>query len=408
MAHPLVSEAILQLSGPERAPRKAAAETLGRCRDPSAVRPLLQYLQDHDEVVRASVVEALGRIGERAAVRPLCEALDKPASVRLLVVTAVALGRLGDPSALPHLCRHLDSGSPLARGACVESLGRLRDPDALPMLCGALRDFVEYVRTAAATAIGDIVEGAPAPREGNGHATTKVGSETLSNVGVLGPLLECLGDYEPPVRTAAAVSLGKLGDRLAIDPLLKRLADPAPEVRSAVASALVRMGTTAIEPTRPYLDHGRSAVREAAVGVLLTLGWRPGSPEDLVRVAIARQEWTELNRAGKVAVSLLIPYLKDANPEVRGGAARALGAIGDRAALPALRARVALWGALEPNATVRQAIAAAIRGIENQTAHLRAVPIPAHAPAEASGELPIPTDGPMPDSHRLPTPMDRP
>jgi len=69
------------------------------------------------------------------------------------------------------------------------------------------------------------------------------------------------------------------------------------------------------------------------------LGWKPGDNTERSHYLIAKKEWDELTRLGEPAVEPLIQALKDESWEVRWGAARALGEIGDaRAVEPLIQA----------------------------------------------------------------------
>ena len=61
------------------------------------------------------------------------------------------------------------------------------------------------------------------------------------------------GDSNEYVRTDAAHTLGKIGDRAAIGALQKALTDPSQRVRSEAAAALLALGVTDA-PEHPQQD----------------------------------------------------------------------------------------------------------------------------------------------------------
>jgi twitching motility protein PilT len=85
----IVPATITLLKDPDWWIRIAAAETLGRSKDPRAVEPLVAALADPD--VKWSAVEALGRIGDPRSLSALGKMLGDPqANVRIEVMQALA------------------------------------------------------------------------------------------------------------------------------------------------------------------------------------------------------------------------------------------------------------------------------------------------------------------------------
>lgn len=104
-------------------PRRRAAETLGRLKDPRARGPLQRVLQDPDFVLRVKAIWALGEIGDRQAV---------PALVPLLGDQ----GAVAPDRAAPH-------------EAAVEALSKLGESEFALAFAAALRgdrDGLSYIR----------------------------------------------------------------------------------------------------------------------------------------------------------------------------------------------------------------------------------------------------------------------
>jgi HEAT repeat protein len=124
-----------------------------------------------------------------------------------------------------------------------------------------------------------------------------------------------LTDDEDLVRGAAAGALGSLDDQESIEDLLRVLrSDPAANVRRIAAWAL-----------------GTIEARDAAEGIVTAL--RSERDEDVREMCV----WALGNIEAKTSVSALVDLLRrDTNEEVREMAAWALGEIEDAAATPAL------------------------------------------------------------------------
>jgi HEAT repeat protein len=114
------------------------------------------------------------------------------------------------------------------------------------------------------------------------------------------------GQY-PNVRAAAAVALGQLGDRRAIEPLLVSLADQYPNVRAAATEALGQLGDAAVAPLSEALRDDDWQVRRAAAQAL--------------------------GQVSDAAIDPLREALHDYNSRVRQAAAQALRQLGDARAV---------------------------------------------------------------------------
>src|SRR5205814_8030951 len=89
--------------------------------------------------------------------------------------------------------------------------------------------------------------------------------------GVVSLLIEQLAAEDLETRQAAVIALGRIGDRRATPALLKMLHDP--ELVLPVAAAFARLGDgEAFEPLLGLLGHVDSAVRQAAIAALNSIG----------------------------------------------------------------------------------------------------------------------------------------
>jgi hypothetical protein len=178
-----------------------------------------------------------------------------------------------------------------------------------------------------------------------------------------GPALRAaLEDPEREVRSAAARSLGRLGDPGAVEPLVRAVGEGRIP-RSVGGQALLAIGEPALPPLRALLSAPDAAARVLAVdlvgflgdasdGARLTERLHDSSAEVRARAARA------LGRVGaEQGVVQLRARLADRVPFVRVAVAHALGAVGDTGAVPDLM-RVAKTDSFDP---ARAAAAAASR-----------------------------------------------
>jgi HEAT repeat protein len=324
----------------DRKVRASAAGALGRIKNKRAFAPLAQALNDEDVEVRASAADALGKLGwqpgddtERVryllakrdwkglaklgepAVEPLIHALrDNASEVRKRA--AEALGTIGDKRAVEPLVQALKDEYRDVNRSAAEALGTIRDANAVELIIQALGDESEDVRWGAARALGAI---------GDKRAVE--------------PLVQALKDGDSDVRYEAAAALGTMGEP-AVESLIQALNDRDSFVRKKAAKALGTIGDArAVEPLIQALQDRDSVVRKEATTSLNKLSWKPRDDTERVLYLIAWRDWNELARTGELAVTRLIPALEDEDSKVRGGAAEALGKIGDvRAAGPLVRA----------------------------------------------------------------------
>jgi HEAT repeat protein len=194
-------------------------------------------------------------------------------------------------------------------------------------------------------------------------------------VGVVDLLIDQLGAEDLDTRQAAAVALGRIGDRSATLPLVAALRDP--ELAVPAAGALARIGDQdAFDGLLGLLDHADTAVRQAAIAALNSIGHaempfrilpllddpNPAVRESAVKIAgyfgyhecldRVLDRCTDSSEAVRRAAIEHLPFfdqpkttpvllhaLQHETPPVRAAAAAALGRVGGSEALaPLLRA----------------------------------------------------------------------
>lgn len=395
--------------------RHAAAKSLGKLKDTSAIDALVRLLGDSYKAVRNSALAALnavdwkpdGAVAE-AMVRLAREdwqgvAMVGPPAIDLLgqTVTEKGLDKLSverrvhavealeiigenhGPSAklgsvlTPCLA---DLGGPV-RAAAARACGRVELKSAAESLLGlAEQDPYERARVAAAAAMGRCGNTAHIPRlkdlaEHAGSPNVRLAaSRALAGpaIGDIALLVFALKDRSEEVRWHAAQDLGEAGKATAIDPLIAALGDAVTGVRAAARASLEQLGW---EPVGVKDDADAEGYqRWLTLKEIRDAAKTEGSDQESLLIAALRHNDVPVRRAAvetlaargnsKVAPTL-IPLLDDTEQTVRYAAGAALQKLDTLPAqgAEAAAARVALGdmsGAAELGAAAAPAILRAL------------------------------------------------
>ncbi len=199
--------------------RRAVAKTMALIEDPESVPALLQaFLTDEDTVVHGSSVGALARIGS-VAVPALLKIVADPNSPETTKGHASwALAFIGNEAA-EHLYPALKSDSIDVRCAVVSAIAHVAqekgDTQACQVLVDALTDPAALIRNEAAAALSQINYSPAIPH-----------------------LILATKDNDGEVRKAAVSSLGRVGNKSAIEPLQAAMNDELEVVRVLAKLAL--------------------------------------------------------------------------------------------------------------------------------------------------------------------------
>jgi HEAT repeat protein len=187
----------------------------------------------------------------------LAGALRRPGNDQAAYSAVIEVGRIGGPRAVDLLIGALERRDGVARSAARE-LGRLGDERAIPPLV-------------ALFANADVSQAAS-------DALVKLGRKAIL------PLSTALGSDDAAVRRLAAVTLGEIGDKSAVDALVKVLqTDDDYAVRTAAATALgqlkdqraiwVLVGTLKLrDETSPDRRAALDQLRQAATLAMRRIG----------------------------------------------------------------------------------------------------------------------------------------
>lgn len=361
--------------------RRAAASVLGAMKDPRAIQPLAEALNDLAYGVRVTAVKSLAAIDDTRVVEPLIQALgDDHNDVRYAATESLVT--IGQPAVDP-LIQALKDQSRMIRETAAYLLFTLRmlgitDAErAESNLIAALRDQYSGVRKAAAVAlcaigsaqaVGPLIQMLQSPsaelRVAAAKALGFIGGEQGTEA-----LIMALKDKNTEVRKAIARALGTNGGEQAVAPLVQTLTDHEKEVRGAAKDALKEIGNPAVPRLEKALRKD-GLVQKAAADILEALAWEPKDAQQEAYYCIAKNDWDRCVQIGVPAVEPLIGVLKDSSYRKRRDAVKALGMIHDE------RVEKVLIGALKDvDAEVRVAAVDALRGIggEQTTAPVIAI-----------------------------------
>jgi HEAT repeat protein len=325
---PEATTALLQaLDDPDANVRFHAIESLGRQAAPSAINRLLEIAESGDFFLAFPAIDALVRINDPLAAARLAPLLADPL---LGGHAADALGRLGDEDAVVALVKALDQpAAPLAQiVAAVASIhGRyqtlfagavqIEDLVRRQISPAGVRRLLNEMDTASGDALRNLVVvvgwlkdaaipralahlfGSPDARHEAIEAMVRFGSVAVEL------LIEQLDDEDTGTAHAAAVALGRIGDRRAVPALCALLDEDHRALWMPITAALARLGDVrAFDSLLPLLGDRDSAVRHSAVGALNSIG----HPEMASRIGVMLKDESALVRESAVKIAGYFGY----------------------------------------------------------------------------------------------------
>ena len=217
------------------------------------------------------------------------------------------------------------------------------------------------VSQGVATAVSQLPPDAPAPAPPRAPAPAlarkRAATGTPQDTAVVNALIARLKDENAGVRSAAARSLGRLGDLRAVTPLIAVLSDSDGDVRSSAIEALADLeDPRAIAPIAALLKDPVPDVKHNALSALSH--WEQGVPTAPVVALLddgdadVRHEAVELlaHLRARSAAPAIARLIKDPSADVRSAAVRTLGDLSEQSSAAAITEALG-----DPNADVRQA-----------------------------------------------------
>lgn len=367
--------------------RGIAIKLLSEFQDSALIDVYKEILNRHKDLSIIPTIKALAATKDPSAADYLLEYLFREDTSFYGDIISEALKSFGETRITEFLLAKLESSDEDVKITALRALGILEDPAAIPALRACLNDNEYFVRDAAADAIShfddknlrnDLIAAVknPDPWIPEGIVKALGGFRDDEVVSLLTGIL--LGDESFSVRAAAAGSLGKIGKPACVDALIKGMKDKDDVVRRSCAKALGDIGNPrAVDvlihalDTEGILINGYesgdlfvcSAAGEAlshidapdlnkklislfrsknvpgrieAVLLLVRRGWRPSTLEEWIDFDIAAGLFDVVSEKGTAAVEPLIATTKEENWIWKGGAAKALGVIGDERAVEPL------------------------------------------------------------------------
>lgn len=300
------------------------------------LKPGLEVLRKDEVGVRIAALLALVQLGDETVV-PELETLYSGGDAGLKVRVTEALGSVPGERAHGLLTRILaEPGDQAAilRGAALRSMARTNHPNAVGLLRYYLLTDVVEVQKAAGDALVDL---------GSDDARFAVVTALTT------------GEKDARRRARLVDVLGRFPGQVAEDALQRALDDPEPEVQAAAALRAGEKGLAAAVPTLVGLLRGRGsdADRERALQVLEELTCQRIASPGYGEKADAYEAWWSASKAGTdrtwfrdalqahgydvgplltyvrgdsgwAGAPLLLRVLRDGDPSLRNGAARAL------------------------------------------------------------------------------------
>jgi HEAT repeat protein len=296
-----------------------AVEVLKAKKTPTVIKTLEKKLQSNNEVIRAKASKVLGELGDTSSIPVLQKHLtDEDYVVR--IYAAEALSHFNDPKLLDDLIKAAKNTVPFTNEGAVKALGNYKEKEVIQILTRFAKQDEDFeVRIAAINSLSKI-----------------------SDSSSLDIFLNSLNDKDEYVRKAAVIALGKINTPQTTEALIDVLNTEVQWTESSSNWEVIDAAAVALEKsTDPdlkqkllgLLDSKNYQGRIEAVRLLVLRGWKPSSLDEWIKFDIAAGLFDVVHEKGSAAVEPLIAATEETDWRWKGGAAKALGKIGDERAI---------------------------------------------------------------------------
>jgi HEAT repeat protein len=295
---------------------------------PEASKALLDALSKTKGLVKVGIINSLGSRAELQAAPELVKLLKDSDEV-VAMAAACALGHIGGSTAIDALRTASKTSSGPLHAANVDGLLRCanlslaaKDFKTARALFQEIYDtaidetiqvaaYRGLLRSSGAEALELMTKGIQGPHAASQLAALQFVTE-INIPHATEKIAALLPSVEPSVQVALIDGLGQRGDPAALPDLVGLASHSAPEVQLGIINALALLGDASVVPLLGKFAAETSGAEQKA----------------------ARQALIDINR-GKVS-EVLVSEMESTGPAVQSELARALGARGDKAAVPKL------------------------------------------------------------------------
>jgi HEAT repeat protein len=324
----------------------------------TVVEPLIELLKSDNPVVVKTAADTLGRIRDPRAVRPLIALLGRKQASIFDWLTWMAHLFLA-PDRFPEPWGHPDKE---VRRSVARALSQIPSREAAEALVVFIededlqRDAISALhRLDSDRAIGLCIRISQRSAKWWIHEAVIIALERIGGAQVVPVLIGILRDETYQRRYQAAIALGRIGDDRAIEPLIWTLREddlthPRADIWAARALGRMRVQRALpvlLETLQEAVDNNDVMAISALAGVMAKFGDRNAVPLLLEALTFDGSEYSRnytlpevmyaLGKLGDArATESLLPLLRDISWMIRRAAASALGKIGDPRAVEGL------------------------------------------------------------------------
>lgn len=217
--------------------RQQAVQAVERLGGETAIKILINVLNDENENVRCQAITALVKLKSRQSIDAIIKSLSD-SSPRVREEASFALGILGAEEAIPHLIKALEDSVMRVSYAATRSLHKIGGSKIIKPMCKVLFDSADTVKIRIVEALGVI------------EPATDEDKKVLMNT-----LYKALDEPNKLVVIWSAFSLVKQGAEEQVHIIIKEVENPDKMIRFNAVTALGKLkDTRSLDALRRALD----------------------------------------------------------------------------------------------------------------------------------------------------------